>query len=187
MDTEIQIAILGILGTLAGTVLGWVLNNISQHGRINVYILYWKDKFMYNKTGSIINSNSIQQTQYYSYDSSIDLYNSSGETKIMRNIEIIFTNKKDELYHSIPMDKSTERTGVGGTVYNDILPINIPPKSVKHIEIHYGLWKSDESFDLLWDTTHIFLKYIDEKNKKKKILIKREKYKEYFNNSIPEE
>lgn len=30
MNTEIQIALLGIWGTLGGTILGWVLNSLSQ-------------------------------------------------------------------------------------------------------------------------------------------------------------
>lgn len=177
MDTEIQIAILGILGTLAGTVLGWFLNNISQHGKLNIHILSWEGKFMYNKTGSIIDSHSIEQTEYYTYDYSIDLYNSSGETKIMRNIEITFTNGKDELYYSIPMDKSTGRIGVGGMDYNKILPINISPKTVKHIEIHHDLWKRDNSFEFLWDTTHVFLKYVDEKIKREKFWLREKNIK----------
>mgnify|MGYP003484863366 CR=1 FL=1 len=36
MGVEMQIAILGVLGTLGGTVLGWVLNNLSQRGKLNI-------------------------------------------------------------------------------------------------------------------------------------------------------
>ncbi len=152
MDSEIQIALLGILGTLGGTVLGWFLNNLSQHGKLNIFISSWKDKFEYNETGCTTLSSSIEQTEDYSYNVSFDLYNSSGETKIMRNIEI--------------------------------LPVNIPPKSIMHIELHNWLSKSDGTLDNIWNTTHIYLKYINEKNRKKKILIRKEKYKDYFINHI---
>lgn len=184
MDSEIQIALLGILGTLGGTVLGWVLNNLSQHGKLNIFISSWKDKFEYNETGCMTLSSSIEQTEDYSYNVSFDLYNSSGETKIMRNIEIIFSNGKEELYCSIPKDDSTKRISSPYIHYEDILPINIPPKSIMHIELHNWLSKSDGTLDNIWNTTHIYLKYINEKNRKKKILIRKEKYRDYFINHI---
>ena len=53
-----------------------------------------------------------------------------------------------------------------------------------HIELHNWLSKSDGTLDNIWNTTHIYLKYINEKNRKKKILIRKEKYKDYFLNHI---
>ena len=182
MNSEIQAALLGILGTLMGTVLGWGLNNFSQHGKLNIFISTWKDNFEYNKTGCFTQSSSIEQTEYYSYELSIDIYNSSAETKIMRNIEIVFMNKKEELYCSIPYDESTRRAGAGAIVYKDIAPINIPPKSVINIDLTKGINNRDESFKNIWNTTHVFLKYSNEKNAKKKVLIKKEKYCDYFAN-----
>lgn len=184
MDSEIQIALLGILGTLGGTILGWFLNNLSQYGKLNIFISSWKDKFEYNETGCMILSTSIDQTEDYSYSISLDLYNSSGETKIMRNIEIIFSNGKEELYCSIPKDDATKRIGSAFINYDDIMPINIPPKSIIHIKLLNWLSESDDTLKYIWDTTHIYLRYINEKNRKKKVLIKKEKYIDYFINHI---
>ena len=39
-------------------------------------------------------SSSIEQTEYYRYVIDIDFYNSSGEIKITRNIEVVFMNGK---------------------------------------------------------------------------------------------
>ena len=86
MDTEINAAILGIIGTLLGTIVGWLLNNISNSGRLNLYVANWKDEFKYNSMGSMVPSHSFEQTEYYSYTLDLELYNSSSRTKIMRNI-----------------------------------------------------------------------------------------------------
>jgi len=46
-------------------------------------------------------SSSIEQTEYYRYVIDIDFYNSSGEMKIARNIEVVFMNRKKELKANI--------------------------------------------------------------------------------------
>jgi len=166
MDSEI----IGILGTMGGTILGWLLNNLSQHGKLNIYVHEWKDNFAYKDgMGGTVVSSSITQTEYYSYKLSLDLYNSSGETKIMRNIEVVFMNGKKELCHNTPKDDSTERVSHPLVFYDDILPINIPPKSIVHINLHNGFWNENGSLDFIWKTTHVFLRYVDEKTKKEKL------------------
>ncbi len=187
MDSEMQIALLGILGTLGGTILGWILNNLSQHGKLNIFISTWEDKFQYNNMGRMTLSSNIDQTQDYLYRVSFDLYNSSRETKIMRNIEIVFSNGKKELYCSIPKDEATKRMSSPFIHYDNVLPINIPPKSIIHIELQNWLSDSDDSLKHIWSTTRVYLRYINEKNRKKKVLIKKERYKDYFANHPMEE
>ena len=185
MSNEIQIALLGIVGTLVGTILGWVLNTLSQRGRLNIFISSWIDKFEYNKVGYMTPSSSVAQTESYSYCLSLDLYNSSGTTKIMRNLEVIFLKDKTELNRSIPKDDSTKRYGTHTAYYDVIEPINIPPKTVLKIVVHEGYWKDELSF--LWEVDRVFLKYTNEKNQEKRILIKKELYKNYFDNHRAEE
>ena len=50
--------------------------------------------FLYNHIGYMTPSSSIEQTEYYRYVIDIDFYNSSGEIKITRNIEVVFMNGK---------------------------------------------------------------------------------------------
>jgi len=187
METEMQIALLGILGTLSGTVLGWFLNTLSQRGKLDTYISSWKDEFMYNNIGVIKPSSSIEQTGIYNYELSLDVYNNSGEMKIMRNIKVVFSNNKNELYQSIPKDDATRRISHQMMFYDDISPINIPSKSVINIKFHNSLWNKNGSLDFIWNTNSVFLRYTDEKNKDKNILIKKEIYKDYFINHKVEE
>ena len=130
MELELKIAMLGIIGTILGTVVGWLLNNISRTGKLNVYISGWNDVFQYNNNGEMTPSSSIEQTVYYRYELETDLYNSSADTKIMRNVEIIFMYGKHPIKISIPHDDATKVFRQHFTSYYDVEPINIPPKTV---------------------------------------------------------
>lgn len=183
MKNEILIAFLGILGTLVGTILGWFLNALSQKGKLNVFVTSWEDKFEYNSVGSMVPSSSREQTSYYAYNLSLDLYNSSAETKIMRNIRICFMDNKKELQRSIPKDDATRRTNGTLMFYDELLTVNVPAKSVFHIELHNGFWDDKEkSLDFIWNTNRVVLFYTNEKNKEKEVLVNEEEYKNYFQN-----
>lgn len=185
MSVEIQIAILGVLGTLGGTVLGWVLNNLSKRGKLNIFLSSWKDSFEFNnEMGEMISSTSKEQTEYYAYNFSLDLYNSCGEPKIMRNIKILFNEDKKTLFESIPKDDATKRISHPMVFYDDVSAVNIPAKMVVKLNLHNGFWKDnkkvDDTFGLLWKVNTIYLQYTDENNKKKKVVLKREEYKDLF-------
>jgi hypothetical protein len=175
-------AIIGVIGTILGTILGWILNSVSSHGKLNVHISSWKEAFEYNKLGCMALSLSKEQTEYYSYQLTLDLYNSSGEAKIMRNIAIRFSNDKCVLHKSVPKDDNTMRHSGSGCFYNDIVPMNIPPKSIIQLKLHDGSWHQNGGLDYIWKTKKICLTYIDERNKTKEVSIKSEDYYCYFEN-----
>ena len=109
----------------------------------------------------------------------MDIYNSSGEQKIMRNIAIIFNDGKSDLYKSIPQDIGSRRISGSVAVYDNVLPLNIPPKTVVHIELlntNHG-----HELDYIWNTKRIGLTYTDTKGKDKRVIIKSEDYANYFN------
>ena len=182
MSTDMQIALVGVIGTLAGTILGWLLNNISQSGKLNAYVFSFTDKFEYNDMGFMVASSSIAETQLYSYKLILDLYNSSGATKIMRNITVIFSDGKKDLHKSIPHDDSTRRSSGPAWFYDEVGPINIPPKSIIQLNLHRGAWRSEGGLDFIWNTKKVYLSYTDEKNKRRKVKIKTEDYSKYFEN-----
>lgn len=182
MSIEMQIALLGILGTLGGTILGWLLNSLSQKGKLYIYVSSWNESFTYNDHGSMTPSTSIEQTECYDYNLSIDLYNSSGETKIMRDINIVFANNNNILYKSIPEDDSTKRVNSYIAYYDEVSPINIQAKSIINIALHDSQWNKDDSLAFIWNTNNVYFTYKNEKNKLKKLLIKKVNYKDYFKN-----
>lgn len=188
MNTDMQIAIIGILGTLGGTLLGWFLNVLSQRGKLNVFIISWKDDFSYNNIGCMVPSYNIEKTTNYTYKLSMDLYNNSDKTRIMRNIRICFLNDKKILYNSIPKDDPTKKvnSNISFWSYENISSINIPPKTVLRMYLHDSFIKDKGDLDFIWNSNSIFLIYTNEKNKEKRVLIKKEDYKNYFINHINE-
>ena len=182
MSTEMQIALVGVIGTLAGTFFGWLLNNISQRGKLNIYISSFTDSFKHNEIGCMVQSSSIEQAQSYSYKLIMDLYNSSAETKIMRNITIVFSDGKRILFKSVPNDDSTRRSSGPICFYDEIAPINIPPKSIIQLNLHNSKHLENKDFDSIWKTQKIYLTYTNEKNKLKKTNIKFEQFSNYFEN-----
>ena len=131
MNSDITTALIGVGATIAGTVLGWVLNNLSNRGKLNIYISSWEDKFQYNDDiGEMVSCSKREEVQSYTYKVSFDLYNSSGNTKIMRNIQIAFSDGKRDIEKQTPQDDATKRFSSPMVFYDDVKPINIPPKAV---------------------------------------------------------
>lgn len=187
MNSDITTALIGVGATIAGTVLGWVLNNLSNRGKLNIYVSSWEDKFQYNDIGEMVSCSKREEVQSYTYKISFDLYNSSGNTKIMRNIQIAFSDGKSDIEKQTPQDDATKRFLSQMVFYDDVKPINIPPKAVIKLDLHNGSWNKDGELDYIWKTKKVYLIYNDEKNKIKRIFIKSEDYENYFINHILEE
>lgn len=188
MSEATETALIGVWGTLLGTLLGWCLNSLSQKGKLSIYISSWEDSFKHNNSwGEMVPCHKREDVQSYQYKLSIDLYNSSGNTKIMRNIQVIFSDGKNDIMTQTPKDDATKRFSSPMILYDDIAPINIPPKAVIKIDLHDGAWNEKGKLDFLWKSKKVFLAYTDEKNKVRRKLIKVEDYENYFNNHKPEE
>ena len=83
MNSDITTALIGVGATIAGTVLGWVLNNLSNRGKLNIYVSSWEDKFQYNDDiGEMVSCSKREEVQSYTYKVSFDLYNSRGMSKL---------------------------------------------------------------------------------------------------------
>ena len=174
--------IIGVIGTLLGTVLGWLLSNLSQRGKLNIYSM-WRDEFQHNDNlGGMVNSQSKEEAKLYMYHFTLNLYNSSGEPQIMRKIEITFFHDKEELFRETPEDDSTGRSSGPLRFYDEVLPITIPGKTVFTVKLHGGLLDSDKRFSRIWKTNKIMLTYRDRSNKEKNVLIKKDDFSRYFEN-----
>ena len=134
-----EVAIIGVIGTLLGTILGWFLNFFSGRGKIIAYLSSWNDKFQYLDFGEMKNSSCKDKTEYFECSCSIDIYNSSAETKILRNIRMVFCDGKKDVLSVIPNDESTKRFACRRTVYDDIVSQNIPPHSVITLNLLSGV------------------------------------------------
>lgn len=175
-----QSGIYGIIGTLLGTILGWILSEFSKIGRLNIFSS-WKDEFEKNEKGSMVQSNSKDSSESYTYHASIDIYNSSAFPMIMREIEIVFFKDKKELFRDVPQDDLTKKISGSFSSYDDISAITIPAKSVYSVRLHGGFWNNDDRFKKIWNTNRVILTYRDKRNKLRKQIIINKDYNEYFN------
>ena len=188
MDSELTTALIGVGATIAGTVLGWMLNNLSNRGKLNIFVSSWEDSFKYNNNiGEMVPCSKREDVESYSYKVSFDLYNSSGNTKIMRNIQIVFSDGKNDIEKQTPKDDATKKYSHPMVFYEKVEPINIPPKAVIKLDLHDGAWDKDGKLDFIWKSKKVFLVYTDEKNKVRRKLIKVEDYENYFNNHKQED
>lgn len=165
-------SIISIIGTLAGTVLGWGLNTFSQKGKLYTYINNWGELFeMPDGYGGLKLSTSRTDAKHYRCHFDLDIYNSSTNPKIMRSVKIGFYNSGTALLSGTPLDKDSRRSSGAVNKYDEIEAINIQGKSVKVVHLIYELSNYENCFDLLYDSNKVFLTYVNEKNKVKKILI----------------
>ena len=89
-------AIIGVAGTLAGTALGWFLNVFSNKGKLKIYVSSREDEFEKNEMGEMVPATNTDDVECYAYKCFLDIYNSSNETKIMRDIQVVFSDEKNE-------------------------------------------------------------------------------------------
>lgn len=168
ISDELLAGVLGIIGTILGTILGWLLNSLSQKGKLIVYVNNCSEEFSKLEIGCCVTCDS-SEAEYYSCDLTADLYNSSRDTKIMRDIKLLFLDGKKLLFEAIPKDEYTRRKSQGGIpLIDEVSVLNIKSKSVEDIKLHYGMNDSDDNWNSLKDVSVILLSYYDEKNKRRK-------------------
>ena len=187
MSEATETALIGVLGTLLGTLLGWWLNSLSQKGKLSFYVATWEDKFEHNELGEMVRSSDKAEARLYSCKMALDIYNSSADTKIMRNVQFVFAGDDREIRVCTPNDQSSERFVARTYRYDKIGPINIPPKTVINVVLSSYEWDKDNSLKDYWGINNIYLRYTDEKNKTHKIPIVQEDYNDYFLNHKVEE
>ena len=141
MESEFNIlseflpAIIGVFGTISGVILGFLLNRILSAGKINVFINEFR-KTPCKKDGSVLDLTTSEFDTscclVFNYD--IDLYNSSSDFRIIRNLKMILKNNDEEIKYDLQ--------NIGTRFFCDLYShfdtlsyVNIPPKSVKKLRL----------------------------------------------------
>ena len=135
MTEGLWAAVIGVAGTLLGTALGWFLNVFANKGKLKFYVTSWENEFEKNEIGEMVPATSTNDVECYAYKCFLDIYNSSNETKIMRDIQVVFSDGKNEWNSAVPKDYNTLH-GTHINCYDDILPMNISPKTVCKVVLY---------------------------------------------------
>lgn len=125
-------AIIGVGGTLCGTILGWVLAKID-FGRVQVVLDDFKAYTTYikNKEDDFSVLSGIELTF------SVKIFNASSKNQVLRDFYVVCLDEANkQVYRDVPKDKETEaRAGsYQNTKYIEV--INIPSNS--GLDIHAG-------------------------------------------------
>jgi hypothetical protein len=171
--------IISITGILLGTLMGWILNNISRRGRMQFYTVAWENKFFGElMNGSETIASRFEESKNYTYEVFLDVFNSSGTNKIIRDVRIVFFAGKELMQSHKPYDKSTAVFSNYRTKYEEFQYINIPPKELRRLE--FVGFINETEIKRLKDIDTVRMLYTNEKGKKKRVSISSKCFSEYF-------
>lgn len=148
-------AIIGVIGTLLGVILGYILNALSRIGKIKIY----PNKIHINYTditnmGSRVEVNEVsEKTESINIHLNLDFFNSSeSSTKIARNIYFVLKNKK--ISKRVRLKNLKEN-------YRDLININLSPKELLNFSL---IFSSNNNFNEIRNSK-FFIEYFNDNNR----------------------
>jgi hypothetical protein len=160
-------AIIGIIGTLSGVILGALINQISRSGSLNIYSHdFHIDISKQTGYGSLESQNQIDsETISVSVNFNLDLFNSSSQQKVGREIFLVINKDRKEIKEIIH-DMSTIQYTQYSSRTDQLVNFNIPPKTIKNLKLTTYIKK--EYYEWINGST-FFFEFRDSKNKKKRL------------------
>ncbi len=171
-------SIIGVAGTLLGTLLGWVLATIKI-GRLKIGLSNIKNEKYYRQdTERRLRAQKVGEVYSYAFEFQIKLYNTSEKTKVMRELEVVFyDDKKKELFAEKVKNLGTERV-VNKFIYqiDEFGVMNLGGFS----GVDLNAKVSTGNIENLYKTKSIYLRY-----KKGNFHIKKKKIQDFGENLEP--
>ena len=158
------------IGTLVvsgvSTLFGVWLGNLSRKGQIKIYLSNEECSRCNKITDTGLQDAVFPVADIAVFSFSLDVYNSSSDNKIIRDVFILLCNKKGILYKDRP-DKILIKSSLSEQPNNKLF--NIRPKELAQIKVDVRLKK--EVFDFT-TANRIYMQYRDENQKTHKVLLK---------------
>jgi len=154
MSDTVITTIVGVIGTLLGAMLGWILNQLSQRGKVNFY---------FNEI-RLFFSSSDKSNGTISLHIDVDITNTSSNQKIIRNIKAVLCKNEKNIFEKNLFVKETNA---------GFFSLICSPKSMKNVQLtipqlHVEMDEEPKNF---FDNDELYLKYYDEKNKVQSVCI----------------
>jgi hypothetical protein len=154
-------SLIGVIGTLSGVILGVLLKQVLSAGKIKVFVNNFELTFSENDNGNMKDTKIItQKSECASLDADIDVYNSSSDQRIMRDICFLIQKKNYSRKISLK-DRKTSRISSFRIAMDTVDVITIPPKTVVNLKLSAG---SREELNQLVDS-NIFFHFKNNKQK----------------------
>lgn len=160
-------AIIGIIGTLSGVILGAIINQIARSGGLKIYSNDFNISFeKQSEHGDLVPQDQIDsKTISVSIEFCLDLFNSSSQQKVGREICLVLKKDGKELNEKIK-DLSTIRYSQYSSHTDQLINFNIPPKTIENLKLAAYIKK--ENYDWI-EGSIFFFEFRDSKNKRKRI------------------
>ena len=94
MEVNVLVAIIGVCGTLLGTILGFTLNFLSNKGRVRIY-----SKLL--KLNTFLNDNKESTNLFFSLEGDFIITNTSSEIKTIIKPFFIIKSKEEQICKAI--------------------------------------------------------------------------------------
>jgi len=129
IDNNLLPAIIGVVGTLSGVILGTFLNRFFSSGKLKVFITQYNNSFIENTGyGGIKKTTEITaMTMYARIIIDLEIYNSASDHKILRDIYLIEQYNK-ELFKYPLKDMTRKSSGLFEV-------ISISPKTIYKVNL----------------------------------------------------
>ena len=165
----------GIIGTLLGMFFSYF---IQTRGKLKMYIKKSYGQFYYNDMGVRSTTRKDGSTlSYFLYNIELYLYNTSSDFKSIRDLKLnVFSDKKIVLTGRLK-DESTRTYSNGISCSKEADFYNIPPKNVEILDLSFYI-SSEDLKKINYDNTFFELVYTNSKNKKKKMIVFKDKLEE---------
>jgi len=163
----------GIIGALLGVVVTMLMNEyLKSKGKIRFYFQDFKLKYLEkNSEGGYEECEKEKDYTLVRYNFKVQLYNSSENRKILRDIKIVFVGNKGTIYN-IVQNTDSRRVNFDRLISDDVNIINLNPKEIIEIGLEGQISKSSGDIKILRDIDKIYLIAKDSKDRSIKKIIK---------------
>lgn len=171
-------AIIAVISTVIGTILGWILANVRT-GKLFITLGNFDEKLSYVEP-NLMSIPGKQDNELYLFTLcfTIQLYNSSQQNMSIRDCCLQFISKEGEdIMLLAAQDTSTSRRSGGGTKCDSIDVYNVAAQTSANINAVVYV----HDINMLFQTNKINFLYKNAKLKSKKI-----RYKDIEINKIPQ-
>ncbi len=157
MGEEYISGVFGLIGTIIGVILTVCINWLSRRGKLYMYVTNQEKEILKaDGLGGKTTANNIKEADMSRHKLSIDLYNSSSENKVLREIKIYYIGEKKKKKYSCFMvdDKSRKQLQM----------LNISPKTSLALNLS-STCSEKNIINEIYNSKRVEIRYRDEKNK----------------------
>lgn len=162
-------AIIALVCTVVGAILGWVLANIKT-GKLDISIGDFFEEYFYTDPESISipdrNNYELYQASFYF---TIQLHNSSAINRAIRDCSLVFYDScKNRSFEMQVVDLSTAYTQAMSIRYKSLDVVNVEAYKSQNIKVK----ATTGNIEKLLKTNEVVFQYLDEKFKKHELTYK---------------